>query len=75
MSGLLSFQRDASFLMAEIYKRNKNQFLFKDYLNRYKILNEMLQNTDLNRQIVQFQLEIEKREKENEVLKTNQISR
>ncbi len=75
-SGTPSFQRDASFFMAEIYKRNKNQVLFNEYFNKYRILNEMLQNTDLNRQIerLQFQLEIEKREKENELLKANQAS-
>jgi len=75
-SGTPSFQRDAAFVMAEIYKRNKNSLLFNEYSNRYKILNEMLQNTDLNRQIdrLQFQLEIEKKEKENEILKANQIS-
>lgn len=75
-SGTPSFQRDASFYMAEIYKRKKNQFLFNEYSNRYQILNEMLQNKDLNRQIdrLQFQLEIEKKEKENERLKASQAS-
>ncbi|PZR33485.1 MAG: hypothetical protein DI538_18020 [Azospira oryzae] len=75
-SGTPSFQRDASFFMAEIYKRKKNDTLYNEYFNKYRILNEMLQNTDLNRQIerLQFQLEIEKREKENELLKATQAS-
>jgi len=73
-SGTPSFQRDAAYYLAEIYKRKKNQMLSNEYLSRYKILNEMLQNTDLSRQIdrLQFQLEIEKKERENEVLKAEQ---
>ncbi len=73
-SGTRSFQRDASQLLAEIYKRKQNVALSNEYSSKYKILNEMLQNTDLNRQIdrLQFQLEIEKKERENEVLKAEQ---
>ncbi|HEY5823892.1 MAG TPA: ATP-binding protein [Cyclobacteriaceae bacterium] len=73
-SGTPSYQRDASLLLSEIYKRRKNTVLSNEYSSKYKILNEMLQNTDLNRQIdrLQFQLEIEKKERENEVLKAEQ---
>ena len=74
ISGTPSYQRDASLLLSEIYKRRQNMTLFNEYFSKYKILNELLQNTDLNRQIdrLQFQLEIEKKERENEVLKAEQ---
>jgi signal transduction histidine kinase len=73
-SGMLSFQRDAAFYIAEIYKRTNNQTLYNEYLNKYKIWSEMLVNTDLTRQIerLQFQLEIEKKERENDALKARQ---
>lgn len=74
VSGTPSFQRDASLLLSEIYKRKQNNLMYVEYSSKYKILNEMLQNTDLNRQIdrLQFQLEMEKKERENEVLKAEQ---
>jgi signal transduction histidine kinase len=73
-SGTPSFERDASLLLVELYKHKRNPDLANEYLNRYKILNEMLQNTDLNRQIdrLQFQLEMEKKDRENEALKVEQ---
>lgn len=77
-SGNMSFQRDASYVLSEIYKLKKDSVAYHKYWNQYKILNEKLQNADLNRQIdrLQFQLEIEKKEKENERLKaTDAISK
>jgi tetratricopeptide (TPR) repeat protein len=73
-SGTLSFQRDAAYHMAEIYKRLNNQNFFNEFSNKYKILSEMLLNTDLTRQIerLQFQLDIEKKERENDALKARQ---
>lgn len=73
-SGNVSFQRDAAFLLAEIYKQQRSAGLMEEYQNRYRIFSEMLQNTDFNRQIdrLQFQLEMEKKEKENEQLKANE---
>ena len=70
-SGNMVFQRDASFVLSEIYRRNNNPVVYNEYWNRYKMLNEKLQNDDLSRQIdrLQFQLEMEKKEKENDHLK------
>jgi signal transduction histidine kinase len=68
------FQRDASNLLYDIYNRQKNGSKATDYLNTYTVLNERLQNQDLIRQVerLQFQLEIEKKEKENDALKASQ---
>ena len=73
-SGNMVFQRDASFVLSEIYKRKNNSVVYTEYWNQYKILSEKLQNADLTRQIdrLQFQLEIEKKEKENELLKARE---
>lgn len=70
-SGNMVFQRDASFVLSEIYRLNNNSVVYNEYWNRYKMLNEKLQNDDLSRQIdrLQFQLEMEKKEKENDRLK------
>lgn len=73
-SGNVTFQRDATFLLSEIYKRKNDTTLANEYKNKHRIFSEMLQNSDLSRQIdrLQFQLEIEKKEKENELLKANE---
>jgi signal transduction histidine kinase len=73
-SGTLAFQRDAAFYKAEIYKKLNDKNSFNEFSNKYKILSEMLVNTDLTRQIerLQFQLEIEKKERENDGLKARQ---
>jgi hypothetical protein len=73
-SGNMIFQRDASLVLSEIYKLKNDSAVYTEYWNRYKILNEKLQNDDLNRQIdrLQFQLEMEKKEKENELLKVTE---
>jgi len=65
---------DATFYLSKIYEAQgdaKNATLFT---NKYLILKESLQNIDLTRQIerLEFQLKIEKKEKENELLKANE---
>jgi signal transduction histidine kinase len=73
-TGNVVFQRDASFLLSGIYKASKQGSRAEEYGNRYKIFSGMLENTDLARQIerLQFQLEIEKKDKEYEQLKANE---
>jgi signal transduction histidine kinase len=68
------FQRDASYLLAEIYRVGKDPGRAVEYNNRYKIFQGMLENTDLARQIerLQFQLELEKKDKIFEQLKTRE---
>jgi signal transduction histidine kinase len=74
-TGAPYFQRDASNVLYEIYKRRKDSARVNVYLTKYNILNERLQNQELNNQIERllFQLQIEKKEKENELLKANQL--
>lgn len=71
-AGNPSFQREACLALAEIYTQRKDTYHAGIYDSKYKILDEMLRNENLSRQIdrLQFQLEIEKREKENEQLKS-----
>ncbi len=74
-SGNVLFQRDASWLLSEIYKVKMDSKRHEEYVNRYKIFSGMLENTDLARQIerLQFQVEIEKRDKEFEQLKLKNL--
>ena len=73
-SGNLAFQRDAAQLLSEVYNIQKKQSLAKEYDDIFQILNEKIQNADLNNEIerLQFQLQIEKTEKENVSLKARQ---
>jgi signal transduction histidine kinase len=68
------FQRDASYLLAEIYRARKDPGRAMEFSNRYKIFSGMLENTDLARQIerLQFQLELEKKDKLFEQLKSKE---
>jgi len=67
-------QRDAYFFMAKIAEKQGRQVVANEYMNKYLVLNESLQNVELTRQIerLKFQLEIEKKETENELLKVNE---
>ena len=67
-------QRDAYFYLGKIYQKKGDESQANWYTNKYLILNETLQNVELTRQIerLQFQLEIEKKEKENERLKASE---
>lgn len=69
----LDLQRDAHFYLSQIYERNGNDEKSTLHINRYLILKESLQSVELARQIekLQFRLEIEKKESENEILKAN----
>jgi signal transduction histidine kinase len=74
-SGTPYFQRDACHVLYELYKRGRDSPRANAYLTKYNILDEKLQNQELNNQIerLSFQLQIEKKEKENELLKANQL--
>lgn len=69
----LDLQRDAHFYLSQIYERNGDDDKATLHINRYLILKESLQSVELARKIekLQFQLEIEKKESENAVLKAN----
>jgi signal transduction histidine kinase len=73
-SGHLDLQRDAHFYLAQIYEHKGNKAEATQNTNRYLILKESLQSVELARQIekLQFQLEIEKKESENALLKANE---
>ncbi|NOT77362.1 MAG: tetratricopeptide repeat-containing sensor histidine kinase [Cyclobacteriaceae bacterium] len=74
-SGNLVFQRDAAQLLSSVYDNQKLTAKSKEFLDVYQILNQRIQNADLNREVerLQFQLLIEKTEKENASLKAKQI--
>ncbi len=67
----LDLQRDAYYYLSKIYEHEGKQTESTSAFNKYLILKESLQNVQLARQIekLQFQLEIEKVERENEALK------
>lgn len=73
----LDLQRDAHFYLSQIYERNGEDSKATLHINRYLILKESLQSVELARKIekLQFQLEIEKKESENELLKANNDSK
>jgi signal transduction histidine kinase len=66
----LSILREANRLLAEAYSMLGNSALAAGFHNSFLIQSEQLENADLTREIGQlkFQLAIEKKEKENELL-------
>lgn len=72
--GLASFQRDAASLLMGYFANKKNPVALEKYTNRYNFLDAKLENTDLKRQVDQlkFGIELEKKEKENRLLKLNE---
>lgn len=74
-SGNLIYQIDAIRSAATCYRALGNIVKSTDLMNKVEILQEQIKNTDLQRQIerLQFLLQIEKKEKENELLKAAQI--
>jgi signal transduction histidine kinase len=69
----MMLQRDAHFYLSELYEKQGRKQASIEHSNRYLILKETLQNVDLTRQIerLQFQLEMEKREKEHQLLRAS----
>ncbi len=70
----LDLKRDAYLYLSKISEREGRRNEATAAFNQYLVLKESLQNVELARQIEQlrFQLEIEKIERENESLKSNQ---
>ncbi len=70
----LHLKRDASLYLSKILEKRGNLAEANRYVNQYILLQEKLANVDLARQIerLQFQLEIEKKESENNLLKANE---
>lgn len=73
-TGNVVFQRDAAKLLSKVYVALKEPEKAKEFENRYQLLDSKIEKEDLNREIerLEFQLMIEKTEKENEVLKARQ---
>jgi signal transduction histidine kinase len=69
--GHLDLKRDANFYLGKIFEKSGKHVEANLYTNRYLLLKESLVSVDLAREIekLQFQLEIEKKERENEQLK------
>lgn len=67
----LDLKRDANFYLGKIYEQTGSKEEATRYVNQYLVLKESLVSVDLAREIekLQFQLEIEKKERENEQLK------
>ncbi|MCX7636980.1 MAG: tetratricopeptide repeat protein [Cyclobacteriaceae bacterium] len=70
----LHLQRDANYYLSKIMEQRGKIAEANRYTNQYLILKEKLTNVDLARQIekLQFQLEMEKKESENSLLKANE---
>lgn len=73
----LDLQRDAYFYLSKIFEKQGKQAEATQATIKYLILKESLQNIELARQIekLQFQLEIEKKELENEQLKASELQK
>lgn len=76
MSGNLTFQLDASRLIVIAYERTGKRAKADELLAELAVLEEKIKNVDLLREIerLQFQLQIEKKEAENESLKRTQLA-
>jgi len=70
----LQGQMNAFQLLWKLAEANQNKQDAVHYMNQYLILNDSIKDLDLARQVdrLHFQLEIEKKEKENELLKLNE---
>jgi signal transduction histidine kinase len=69
-SGNLVFQRDATKLLVKVHQSLNNKDKAREYQRIHDFLQARIENEDLNREIqrLQFQLQMEKAEKENELL-------
>lgn len=74
-SGNLVFQRDAAQLLGKVNLRMNKPDKAQEYETIFQLLQGKIENEDLNREIerLQFQLLTEKTEKENELLKAQQV--
>jgi signal transduction histidine kinase len=74
-SGNLIYQIDAVRNAAACYRALGNSAKYLSLINQVEILQEQIKNTDLQRQIerLQFLLQLEKKDRENELLKAAQL--
>ncbi|MGF1638103.1 MAG: ATP-binding protein [Cyclobacteriaceae bacterium] len=72
----LTSKMDAHFFLWKVSEMEKNRSEQMRNHNEYLVLKDSLKDLDLARQVerFQFEIEIERRERENELLKANQIS-
>lgn len=70
----LHLQRDANYYLSRVMEQRGKTAEANRYTNQYLMLKEKLTNVDLARQIerLQFQLDMEKKENENNLLKANE---
>jgi signal transduction histidine kinase len=70
----LQGQMDAFHHLWKLAETERNKPEAVQYMNQYLVLNDSIKDLDLTRQVerLQFQLEIEKKEKENELLKLSE---
>mgnify|MGYP002777219917 CR=1 FL=1 len=74
-SGFLTYQIEASQAAARCYQALGNKAREQEMLNRYTILQEKINSVNLQQQIerLEFQLQIARQERENELLKASQF--
>lgn len=67
----ISSRMDAYFWLWQLAKREHNSFESLETYNHYLVLKDSIEDLELTRQVdrLQFQIEIERKEKENELLK------
>ena len=67
-------QMNAYYQLAEVAKHNGQKQLEIDLMNHYLVLNDSIKDLEVARQVerLQFKLEIDKKEKENDLLKIDQ---
>lgn len=70
-------QRDAYYWLWKLAENTKNSSQAVKYQNQFLIMRDSTSNLELSREVdkLQFQLEMEKRDRENEVLKTSQLNK
>jgi tetratricopeptide (TPR) repeat protein len=70
----LSFKMEAHYQLWKLGEKQKNKTATLQNLNQYLILKDSIKDLDLARQVerLQFEIEIERKERENELLKLDQ---
>ena len=70
----LSFKMEAHYQLWKLAEKQKNKNATLQNLNQYLILKDSIKDLDLARQVerLQFEIEIERKERENELLKLDQ---
>ncbi len=71
----LTSKMDAHFMLWKLSEKERNKTAELQNLNEYLILKDSIKDLDLARQVerLQFEIEIERKERENELLKIDQV--